>query len=1197
MSQKLSGESFLAVLSKSGLIEPQRLQQLLEDYTSAGGDRSDPLMLADALVQRQAITRWQADKLLQGKHKGYFLGKYRLLSLLGRGGMSSVYLAEHVLMRRNCAIKVLPAKRVGDSSYLARFHREAQAVASLDHPNIVRAYDVDHQADRDAEIHFLVMEYVEGVSLQELVAKQGPRGFSEAVDFVRQAAMGLVHAHKAGLVHRDIKPGNLLLDKRGTVKILDLGLARFFSNEGDQEALTIQHDEKVLGTADYLAPEQALDSHTVDARADIYALGCTLYFLLTGHAPFTEGTLAQRLMAHQTKEPPAVDVDRPDMPASLNVLLKKLMAKRPEDRFQSAQDTVDALLGWLTQNADPQWKASHPDLFKGRATDSTKRIAAKVVASITKPAEAPVVSQVGQQAIDSTALLQPTTPLPESPEAPAEAVTAVEEAESQSAPAPSEPELAAFFAGLSTAPANIRETVPSSSIHSGTGSSKLQLSQSPTAAPSPPQSAQPVANSSMPEKQETSAETSERQLPTENVSEPGEPMETPATQPVAPGPDFSFLTAQVSAGEPTITEPGVAWTAPPAIVIDTTLKPAKPVAKPAKVIAPVKAAADVTPPVKAAAKVVAAVIPAPEVIAPFPDDQQPPSDVSDNPQPSEIFCEPSETAVEPAEIEAGLSETIAAPVENSPWGFLEPQSPELSFDLGSPPESLPEFPTEDVTGNIAAEESTEPDVIPANEGAFPIAAGFPGSGIQVSTSVARQRGSASNKAVSKPRSGNSKSQPKPALLIGGGIVAGLVVVGGLVFALGGFGGKAASPSSEVAETPSSDDENPDSSAQDTTAGSNQQVTAKAAPRAASWAQKRETTVGAGGEFATISAALAEIERNFEAQNRSDRFLVKIAAGTYTDRINLAGKGWSQRDWGANVVLRGEGPVVLAPSGSDPVIRLNNVEGVQILNLTVKADGKAVAIELAEMLDRCLLQNLQIDGFTEVGILLSGALGPSFSSDRAQLDSLQFHGSSSAVAIQARKGTQSDSVDCQNILIKKCRMFGPLAAGVRISGLESRAFEIRECVFAETISGVELVDGAAWSDFLLVNNTFYHNDVAVRIAKQPATTSKSFSLRRNLFFESKSADVLVAEGFNETTLFQSQMLGTMFGNWTTRPAEEKPAAGHMVIWAGGQQGQSNIAFVSTTTSDPKFLAPAENAAQKDVGGQAAGEPPWIGAVGP
>lgn len=438
MSSKLNVETFIAVLKKSGLVEADRLQRLIADYTAKGGLADDSPKLADFLVANGVITRWQAEKLLQGKHKGYFLGKYRLLSLLGKGGMSSVYLAEHVLMRRRCALKVLPTKRVHDSSYLARFHREAQAVASLDHPNIVRAYDVDHQVDRDSEIHFLVMEYVEGFSLQELVQKQGVCSLFDSAEYIRQAALGLHHAHEAGMVHRDVKPGNLLVDPNGVVKVLDLGLARFFTGDEDEDALTLRHDEKVLGTADYLAPEQALDSHTVDERADIYALGCTMYFLLTGRPPFTEGTLAQRLMAHQTKTPPTVESLRPDTPPSLAAIVRRMMAKKPEDRYATARDASDALYAWIDLNADTDWRKAHSGIYGTRSAVEAANIpVAKPV--VAMPVAAPVYAPAA-----------PATPPPASP-APAGfqfAPPPVQAAAPAESP-PAESALSDFFASLS----------------------------------------------------------------------------------------------------------------------------------------------------------------------------------------------------------------------------------------------------------------------------------------------------------------------------------------------------------------------------------------------------------------------------------------------------------------------------------------------------------------------------------------------------------------------------------------------------------------------------------------------------------------------------------------------------------------------------------------------------------------------------
>ena len=249
--------------------------------------------------------------------------------------MSSVYLAEHVLMQRRVAIKVLPKNRVSDSSYLARFHREAQAAALLDHRNIVRVYDVDNVGD----VHYLVMEYVEGSDLQQIVKRSGPMEYAVAAEYVRQAAEGLACADDAGLIHRDVKPANLLVDPQSVVKVLDLGLA-LVTGDAKTASLTVAYDENVLGTADYLAPEQALNSHNVDGRADIYGLGCSLYYLLTGHPPFSEGTLPQRLMAHQKSPPPAVSLDRPDAPSDLVQICMKMMAKKAANRYQTMQDVA-----------------------------------------------------------------------------------------------------------------------------------------------------------------------------------------------------------------------------------------------------------------------------------------------------------------------------------------------------------------------------------------------------------------------------------------------------------------------------------------------------------------------------------------------------------------------------------------------------------------------------------------------------------------------------------------------------------------------------------------------------------------------------------------------------------------------------------------------------------------------------------------
>lgn len=407
-SSKLNSESFLGIVKQSGLIDNDLLKRTWKELKDQGIGPDDPRKISDELVSRNLLTRWQADKLLQGRHKGFFLGKYRLLSHLGSGGMSSVYLAEHVLMRRRVAIKVLPRARVDDSSYLERFHREAQAVAALDHRNIVRAYDVD----QEDKIHFLVMEYVPGQSLHELIVKNGPLAYVAAVEYMRQAAEGLQHAHRTGMVHRDIKPGNLLLDDKGTVKLLDLGLARFFDDK-EENSLTVKHDEKVLGTADYLSPEQALDSHTVDLRSDIYSLGCTLYFLLTGHPPFPAGTLAQRLLAHQTRIPAAVQADRPDISPGLIAILEKMMAKKADDRFHTARDVAQALTDWLVANGGSAWAMINPSVAGAHpmSESATGGTSSSVLAEerLTSSGSSPGAAQI-ETAANNAALTGQTQP-------------------------------------------------------------------------------------------------------------------------------------------------------------------------------------------------------------------------------------------------------------------------------------------------------------------------------------------------------------------------------------------------------------------------------------------------------------------------------------------------------------------------------------------------------------------------------------------------------------------------------------------------------------------------------------------------------------------------------------------------------------------------------------------------------------------
>lgn len=339
---KVDADRFVELIRLSRTVDEPDIEKALQ---SADKDiRLSSENMAQHFIAAGLLTRWQCDNLLEGKHKGFRLGNYRLLRKLGRGGMSTVYLARHALMKREAAIKVLPRKRVRDSSYLARFHREAQAAAALDHPNIVRIYDVD--VDADGITHFIAMEFIDGQDLQTRVASEGRLDCDLAADYIAQSALGLQHAHDIGLIHRDIKPANLLANEKNVIKILDMGLAKFDEDE-DAASLTKDHNENVLGTVDYLSPEQARDSHAVDHRADIYSLGCTFYFLLAGNAPFPEGSLAQRILKHQQSKPTPLLEKREDIPPELVVICNRMMEKDPNKRPQSSLEVAEMLTDYL----------------------------------------------------------------------------------------------------------------------------------------------------------------------------------------------------------------------------------------------------------------------------------------------------------------------------------------------------------------------------------------------------------------------------------------------------------------------------------------------------------------------------------------------------------------------------------------------------------------------------------------------------------------------------------------------------------------------------------------------------------------------------------------------------------------------------------------------------------------------------------
>src|SRR5947209_7034415 len=228
MPSPTNNDEFLDLVRRSKVVDEKRLAPYLERLRAAGPLPATPPMLAGLMVRDGILTHFQAEQFLLGKWRRFNIGKYKVLERLGSGGMGSVYLCEHTLMRRRVAVKVLPTAKAEDPAALERFYREARAVAALDHPNIVRAYDID----QDEKLHFLVMEHVDGASLQDIVKKSGPLDPLRAAHYVYQAALGLQHAHEsAGIVHRDVKPGNILVDRTGVVKVLDMGLAPVFHDE------------------------------------------------------------------------------------------------------------------------------------------------------------------------------------------------------------------------------------------------------------------------------------------------------------------------------------------------------------------------------------------------------------------------------------------------------------------------------------------------------------------------------------------------------------------------------------------------------------------------------------------------------------------------------------------------------------------------------------------------------------------------------------------------------------------------------------------------------------------------------------------------------------------------------------------------------------------------------------------------------
>lgn len=1091
---KLTADSFLTVLQQSDLLERARIKTLMGDMQTAGVNVQDSAAIGSWMVENGHLTSWQVDKLQRGKHKGFRLGKYRLRELLGKGGMSSVYLAEHTLMRRRCAIKVLPIKKVNDSSYLARFFREAQAVASLDHPNIVRAYDIDKEVEKNQEIHFLVMEYVKGRSLHEIVKEDGALSFEDAAEFGRQAALGLDHAHLSGLVHRDVKPGNLLQDEGGTVKVLDLGLARFAEVAGndDEAPLTVAHDEKVLGTADYLSPEQALDSHLVDNRADIYSLGCSLYFALTAQPPFKEGSIAQRLMWHQMKEPPPMTEARADVPESLSAIIRRMMAKKPEDRFQSMSDVAAVLLKWLSKNASSEWKSQHSEVLSGSVEAPTAVPVAPVAAPVqpSAPAAAPVAAPI-------------ETPPPAAPVvAPVEAAP-IGAAAAPVAEAPAADSKDAVFPGLPTGfddspSAKPAPAAPAATVKDQSGEPTLvDTSRGVTAAEAAVAAAEEDAA------QETALPSSQA---TEIVTEPmtdilgGKSVTDRAPEDTA----MDMPEVQVGAAEPAV-----------------------PAAEPA---APVPATSDppasdgsVFPGLPGATDLDGSTLSEPA--APVPTPEEPFS-----PPPAEPIPAPAIDITQPAPV-APAEPVAATPPPATP--AAEPAFPDFS---SAPPAAATPAPTDSQAG-VPAFDPMAP-VQPA-PGGFDPAASAP-----------------TREAIGKPK----KSGPPLGMIAGIAVVIAALAGGG--FYLSGGGG---------------DSEGPDGQAQgggegetgEGTSGGGGTGTGGTGTGGSAKFQGYQLTVGPEGSFKTLAAMLKNLRANKSKyrDSRNARISVTVSPGTYSESLVIDNTDQKKYPNGIQLKVEGDSPAILAPSGNGPVVKLTDLENFLLEGFEIDASSRDVAVELNGDLDRSLLKNVTISGYSKSGIQSNGASGRL--DEEFVIEDVRFQPSGgNSVGI-----VFADS-NASRIHLRGCRFLGPQNSAIVFEEGASEVV-VKDSIISQagigiTFAGTESIV----RNVEIFNTTFYDcSKAGLHFSSAPTSGSFGLAVHRNIFSKLGGAEAIVAAGY-ELKAFQSFLAsggGGIQYNWSDRLAAADQKTEWEVILRP-EQRVGKIPFASTDSDSPDFLKP-------------------------
>ncbi|MDA0283516.1 MAG: serine/threonine-protein kinase [Planctomycetota bacterium] len=333
-----SASQFLEMLERSRLLTPEEIEAAVEKLGVCDDDGSVPT--AKAFVRGNYLTRLQASRLLEGQHRGFFIDHFRIDDILGSGGMGWVYSATNLDTHEKVAIKMLCEQNDRDAGLLTRFKLEARAGLMLKHEAIVRTQLMGHTQGIFGDIHYMVMDYVAGIGVDEFVALLGgPIKWRLACHIAYHAGAGLHHAHRKGLIHRDVKPSNILVDKSANAKVLDFGLSQVSkSDHSDEFSLAMIFGQDCLGTADYIAPEQASDSFNIDHRADIYSLGATLYYMLTGSVLFDDcKTRAEKIDAQKTRTPVRIRQLQPDVPAEVEMIVNRMLEKNPGDRFTTAK--------------------------------------------------------------------------------------------------------------------------------------------------------------------------------------------------------------------------------------------------------------------------------------------------------------------------------------------------------------------------------------------------------------------------------------------------------------------------------------------------------------------------------------------------------------------------------------------------------------------------------------------------------------------------------------------------------------------------------------------------------------------------------------------------------------------------------------------------------------------------------------------